>query len=141
VGAEQHSKLEIARIQIEAAVVHYEADEFIPAITLAGAGEEILGKMVKATGKKHALATAQDQTAVIYGLLWPGEVSDPKKVASAANAARNEMKHHDSGEDSSIELDPRAEAENMLDRAIENYFLLTQDQTPVMMRYLNRQAA
>ena len=44
-GVEKRAKRDIARVQIEAAVVHYEAGEFIPAITLAGAGERILARM------------------------------------------------------------------------------------------------
>jgi len=132
----KHTKCDIARVQIEAAITHYEADEFIPAITLAGAGEEILGKMVSATGQANALARRQATTGVLYATLWPGEVTTPKRVADVANATRNEMKHCDSGKDSSIEFDAKAEAEDMLDRAIENYFTLTRDQTEVMSRYL-----
>jgi hypothetical protein len=140
-GAEMHRKSEIARIQIEAAIVHYEADEFVPAITLAGAGEEILGKMVTAAGQENALAGRQAMTGILVATLWPDATSDPKVVQRIANTSRNEMKHEDSGKDVVIEFDAKAEPEDMLDRAIENYFILVKDQTEAMRRYLSKRHA
>jgi hypothetical protein len=116
-------------------------------VRLAGAGEEILGQMATNMVKTDsALAMRIKGTHAIFHEIdaaFPdvkGDTTD-KRVAYAANRLRNELKHHDVGTDSSITFDFKDGAEDMLDRAIENYFLLVEDQTAVMKRYLNRRHA
>ena len=49
--------VEIARLQLQTAVELFLSEtNYISAITLAGAAEEIFGKMTKPIGKKNALA-------------------------------------------------------------------------------------
>jgi hypothetical protein len=148
VGVEQRRKLVIAVEQIEAAVERYESGAFVCAITLAGAGEEILARMVTNLAKEdHALKARIKGTRAIFhaaDAAFPDvrdEMTTDKRIANAANRLRNELKHHDVGTDSSISFDFKDGAKDMLDRAIENYFLLMKDQTDIMKRYLTRRHA
>jgi len=49
------SKIEAAKIQLDAAIRAYHQNEDIVAITLAGASEEILGKICKTRGIENAV--------------------------------------------------------------------------------------
>jgi len=144
-GVETRKKLDIAVEEIEAAVVHYEAGKFVCAIALAGAGEEILGKIVtKTADRDNALQTRIKGTVAIYDAVTNGlpdvetDKAIEKRVANVSNWLRNELKHQDSGADSTISFDFKDGAEDMLDRAIDNYFRLLNDTTAIMRRYLSK---
>lgn len=133
---EKREKLKIATDQLETAIRLHDEKNFVSAITLAGAAEEILGRLLKAKGGTTALETRQQTTGVAYKILW-GDDTTPKRVAHVANYTRNEVKHHDATGVSFLEFDPKAEADDMIERAIDNHFRLTQDQTPSMKRFMD----
>lgn len=127
----QISYEEIVIEQIEVAIQSFYDEHFISATTLAGAAEEILGKMLEGSGKENALGINQNY---IYPKLSKKEVRD------RINFPRNIFKHfREDGPPpvriseaiatktvlyspkTRIELDIRAEAEDMIMRAIANY--------------------
>ena len=61
-------------------------------ITLAGAAEEIFGKMLVMRGKQHALEKASEDIRKLHVELW-GESVDSKHIYCALNRTKNEMKH------------------------------------------------
>ncbi|MES2877302.1 MAG: hypothetical protein V4713_02680 [Pseudomonadota bacterium] len=116
------TKLEIAIAQLRLAITLFlEQREFIAVVTLAGAAEEILGKLVAETGQSPALTKHAESARGMYVAMWK---TDPgaKVFMDLRNRARNEVKHLRSG--ASFVGDIEAEAARMLDRAVENYRLL-----------------
>jgi hypothetical protein len=90
------------------------------ALTLAGAAEEILGKMAAKKGHSTAL---EDDT------IWWGQMADylkrprpsREKVHKSLNRVRNELKHNDGGRNVRIQAEFVFEAEEMILRALRNY--------------------
>ena len=125
--------LEVAEHQLERALrLFLDEKDYVCAITLAGASEEILGKLLKAFGKEHALGsfvTACVETGrVVYNENW-----SRKTFANMANSFRNALKHYVTEDPIMV---PREAAVEILDRAIENFFALTSRETENMRRFM-----
>ena len=92
--AQTYAKRQIALRQIETALRLLEAqDDLISVVTLAGAAEEILGKLVKREGKTSALDSLSSAAHGMYEYLFGGEPLPPKHFIDRANLARNAFKH------------------------------------------------
>jgi hypothetical protein len=127
-------KVEIAKQQLETALwLDSEGQDPLSVITLAGAAEEILGKLLARNKLPNALQVRQQMAKRFLA----GKLTE-KAIAKFENYARNELKHFNEAAGPWIELDVEEAADNMLDRAIENYFALTQDLTPAMSEWQNR---
>jgi hypothetical protein len=98
-----------------------ETGDAISALTLAGAAEEILGRIAKKKGKEPRVEYLADWSGSLFD--WVGKPR-PSKAAliRLENRVRNELKHQDDGRNISIEGHFRMEAENMLLRCIFNHF-------------------
>ena len=133
------SNLEIAERQIERSIeLFLEKKDYVSALTLAGAAEEILGKLLKDQGKKHWLEEITGAALKALGyrkseLETPPAAQAKKEIVEIANRSRNSMKHYN--KDGSITLKIDVEAANMIDRAISNYWELTQRETGAMGRF------
>jgi len=118
---ERLSKEELARSQLEVALRFYISGEEWPAvITLAGAAEEILGKIAAARGFEPALKRTLRHLVESCKRLWGTEATE-SDFAKLRNHARNELKH--GTQDVTIDLEH--EAASLLARALENYRLCT----------------
>ena len=127
----------IALRQLETALrLYFEKEDYYSVITLAGAAEEVLGKLLKEDGHENSLDTRKKATRAISERLW-GEAPTEKRVATRANGARNRLKHWSPGQPQSVEFDAVEEAKDMLDRAIDNYYELTSKLTDAMQRFQN----
>jgi len=124
------SKVQIAKSQIETAIQLFfgKMDPF-SVLTLAGAGEEILGNLLSRQQKKNFLAV-MSETAAQHGLNL-----DSRAVASVANAARNALKHAKNDSEDDLQFDPEG-ATIMLMRATINYQLLVGELTDGMEEFL-----
>jgi len=125
--------LEVAEHQLERALrLFLDESDYVCAITLAGASEEILGKLLEASGKEHALGSfikaCVETGRVVYNANW-----SHKKFASMANSFRNALKHYVTEHPIMV---PREAAVEILDRAIENFFALTSRETKNMRRFM-----
>jgi signal transduction histidine kinase len=115
------TKRRIALIQLERSVELFEAGDFISALTLAGAAEEIFGRMVRRKGK---------EPRVEYNAEWIGSLYDwakkprpsKKQLIVIQNKIRNELKHQDDGRNVRVSANFEIEAEDMILRAMFNYF-------------------
>jgi hypothetical protein len=135
-AAAEFTKLDIAVSQLETALrLYFDGGDLFSVITLAGAAEEILGRELQSRKKDSALDTDKAATAAISKAIF-GRPASPKAVARLANRARNELKHMDPGGPRTVRMDPEDEANAILDRAILNYWRLTEDETPNMGRFL-----
>lgn len=116
---EKLTKFEIAERQLFHAIDQYLAGtDLVSVITLAGAAEEILGKLVAGKGYENALDLKVKKLCKMFEFIFEKQ-ANPSDFRKLRNKARNELKHI--GSEDFIELDLEQEAVNMLDRAIKNY--------------------
>ncbi|MFA6261448.1 MAG: hypothetical protein WC760_08270 [Bacteroidia bacterium] len=116
-------KIDIALIQLRTSIQLYNKDNFIAALTLAGAAEEILGKISKKNSKTNAAIEEKifiDQIADIYKKDRPSY----NKVLNLRHKLKNEIKHNDRGDNDDIIHDFKCEAETFILGAIRNYELI-----------------
>ncbi|SDY24662.1 hypothetical protein [Nitrosomonas sp. Nm58] len=111
--------------QLHCAIELFLQNRFIPAITLAGAAEEILGKMVKDKDLKHA----QDIIIDFIIMADRSRGRSAKQIRDDGNRVRNCLKHGIKGE---IKKNIEVEAFIMIQRAIENYQRLGKPKTKLM---------
>lgn len=130
------SKLEVAEHQLERALaLLLDENDYVCSITLAGASEEILGKLLEKEGKEHALGSFV-KACVEAGRVAYNENWKQSTFADMANAFRNDLKHYTDGSPITVS---REAAVQILDRAVENYFALTGKETPHMRRFMEEQ--
>lgn len=129
------SKLDIALAQVERAIVlALDDSDFISAVTLAGAAEEILGSLLKLEGRQSSYIGLKRTLDYAHESVRAEKLSG-KEFNLLANGVRNHFKHHSNTE--TIEVDPEQEACNMVHRAISNYTSLEHEHTKTMKRWLN----
>ena len=115
-------KSEVARLQLIEAIALFVVEKFLPAITLAGAAEEILGKLLL---RQSALPVVKESTQAIKqlqektGLSIMGGKSE-REIIDQWNAARNAVKHLIGPEDEPVKLNLCDEAYWMICRALAN---------------------
>lgn len=113
------SKVDIATSQLNTAIQLYiEKTDIISAVTLAGAAEEILGKLITTQGKTSAFEETLNRLCEMHKSAFE-EKPDRKIYADLRNGTRNEFKHLCSGKSLEINLD--REASQLINRAINNY--------------------
>lgn len=129
----------IALEQIESALRLYsDGKAYFSAITLAGAAEEILGKLAKHQGKENSIESLKKAASMIHKHLY-GEEIDPAAIANRANYARNKLKHVNPGVEPLITLNAEEEARDIINRAIDNYWLVKKQLSPAMEHFEREQ--
>jgi hypothetical protein len=130
------TKREVAISQLRLSIALFmEEREYISVITLAGAAEEILGKIVAAAGLMPALNRRAEGARQLHVALWGNDPGD-KVFKDLKNNTRNELKHMSSGVPLAIGLE--RECIRMLDRAVENYRLLHKRAASFVVQYEQR---
>lgn len=99
---------------------YLEGKEYPAVVTLAGAAEEILGRIAAARGFEPALKRTLSELLEGYKRLWGAEAKE-SDFAALRNRAKNALKH--GAEDATLDLEH--EAAQLLSRALENYRLCT----------------
>ena len=136
---ESISKHELARSQLEVALQFYmQGQEYPAVITLAGAAEEVLGKIAESKGLEPSLKRSVKDLVATAKAAWGFELHE-KDFADLQNFARNALKHFSSGGD--VRLDFEREAAQMLARALENYLLCTGTRHPGQYTFTSKQVA
>jgi hypothetical protein len=140
VAVQAYSKQSIALAQVETALrLFHVGDELISVITLAGAAEEILGKLVRNRGRDNSLDSLKNAAAAMYQHLFLESI-DTRVFADRANRARNALKHLTAGGDP-VSLDLREEAVDILNRTVDDYWILETSLTPAMEEFMRAQHA
>ena len=120
------SKLEIAKRQLEvAAQLYVDGADYLAVITLAGAAEEILGKLLRRTEQK----CMADHIVELDKKLTGGRPFNV--VSDEVNRARNALKHARDQSEDLVKIEP-GEATAMIGRALLNFVRLVGQPTPVM---------
>ena len=115
------TKRRIALIQMEQSLARLEAGDAVSALTLAGAAEEILGRVVARKGKQPRMEYLAACGGSIFE--WAGKPRpSSKELIALENRTRNELKHQDDGKNVTVEADFAFEAESMLLRCMFNHF-------------------
>jgi len=126
---------DLALAQLQTALqLYFDGKDRGSVITLAGAADEIFGKLLAAASRDSSLKSLVAAVAEIQKKLF-GEAVEPKHIADRANAARNSLKHWNVGDTEIVKFDLETEARDMLNRAIDNYWMLKQKLTPEMERF------
>jgi len=126
------TKLDAAKIQLEAAIeLHLDKASYIPAITLAGAAEEILGKVLP-SGQQTAKQELSQALLTEYQLT----ISEKELSDRYLNKTRNELKHFGDSNVTQIDIEPEIESLGMLARALANYIMLSLPPSPAIKRGL-----
>lgn len=134
-AVENHNRLDMARRQLDTALsLYFQGNDHFSVITLAGAADEIFGKVLRAQGQAPRLEELSKTVAEIYKRLFGSEIA-ARTVADRANLARNALKHWDDGQSLDVEFDVLKEAKDMVERSIANYWALFGDLTPSMERF------
>ena len=124
------TKKEIARRQIDTAIeLFFEARDFVSITTLAGAGEEIMGSLLRRVGKVSMMDHLADVDKRRTGPTW-----DSKAMNAVANGIRNNLKHATNPDEDEIETGFDYMI-SMLARAVANYTSLDHDPTPLMLKF------
>ena len=114
--------------------------DYVSALTLVAAAEEILGKLLNREGKQHWLDEITAGALEALGFV-DKEINSPeanaarKEIANLANHHKNRLKHFSDEGKMSFPVDVKAA--EMIDHAISNYRKLTASQTGVMDRFLD----
>lgn len=114
---------EIAERQLLAAIRLWHEGDYVSAITLAGAAEEILGKRLRKKGKEPSFDNIKSAIMALSQTLGDENQKTEKIVADLLNQTKNELKHY-SGDDH-LEFDLLEDSIELLERAITNYQMLT----------------
>lgn len=126
---------DLALAQLETALrLYFEGGDRASVITLAGAADEIFGKLLVASDRENSLESLVAAVTAIQQKLF-GEALEPSQIAHRANSARNSLKHWDVGDSEIVKFDLETEARDMLNRAVDNYWTLEQNLTPAMERF------
>lgn len=118
------SKLAIAFELLDRALrLYYEEGSDFAVIHLAGAAEELLARHVERLGQESADKSLQ-RGAVRLSKYFSedGSESPPKAIARVMNHAKNATKHMDANDEDNVHFDARADAHDLLDRAVSNYY-------------------
>jgi hypothetical protein len=119
---EKYTKSQIAVLQIRGAINQIKEHNFASALTLAGAGNEILEKLCKQKGFPFS-HTATTKIADKLRILSGKQLKESLKDLSNT---RNKIKHHNSSEDEIVEADFFIEACGFISSALKNYEILFQ---------------
>ena len=116
-------KLGVARNQLERAIALYvDESDFISAITLAGAAEEPLGKILKEETGTNRL---EHQVKIVskiqehFGL----EKKTRRELISDENRVKDWLKHYQDGTD--LQFNAKEEAHTLIERAVSTYAAVT----------------
>lgn len=128
------SKLDAAKLQLDAAIDAYIAGKMILAITLAAAAEEIFGNILSREGQSNAIEELSELEPL--SRIFPCE----KKRIEFLNNVRNNLKHaHSSNEDSFVVSE--FDGYFMIVRALINAKKLNVEDTSIMndfrIKFLN----
>ena len=128
----------IALEQLECALNMYFEKKYFAAVTLAGSAEEILGKLAKHQKKENSIDALKKAACQIHKRLY-GEEINVKHIADRTNYARNKLKHVNPGVEPMVTINAEEEAVVMLSRAIDNYWLVKEQLSPLMEKFEREQ--
>jgi len=114
-------KKDIAIQQLIDAAKLYDRGRYVSALTLAGASEEILGKIAKKRIGENQLEHEVEYLKTVYKHFNRPSPTN-KDLIKQINKIKNEVKHNDTGENLWVDADFENECVFIFMRAVKNYF-------------------
>jgi len=114
-------KKDIALQQLIDSAKLYQQGRYCSALTLAGAAEEILGKIAKKRTGKNELKYDIEYTKSIYQY-FNIPIPPDNELIKQINKTKNEVKHNDEGDNSWVDSDFENECVSLFVKAVRNYF-------------------
>lgn len=115
------SKSEIARRQLNEAITLFLQQNFLCAITLAGAAETIFSGLLNSKGAKSTVEHSVENIVKIRELTGLAVMQrSANKLFTQWNITRNTLKHHDKNDDEMVTANFFDEAYWMIKRALAN---------------------
>lgn len=114
-------KKDIALQQLLDSANLYQKGRYCSALTLAGAAEEILGKIAKKRTGKNQLDDEVEYLKSIYQYFKKPTPSNSELI-KRINETKNELKHNDAGENLWVDSDFENECVRLFVKAVKNYF-------------------
>lgn len=129
------TKSQLALIQLRRAIQLFNTGDFICAITLGGAANEILSVFAE---KKQGHSTLDHDKWFWDGMAGVLNRNRPSKgkIIQVNNRVKNALKHHDTKENTIIDADFKFEAQEQIDKAIRNYWISLNE--PIKDRIINK---
>ncbi|MFZ4440527.1 MAG: hypothetical protein ACOYOS_19065 [Syntrophales bacterium] len=139
-------KLVIATELLDRALqMYYEGNSYFASLHLAGAAEEILATYVRIHGGTSSFESMRDfavilsKTAIVRNLIDDGVEPTAKNIADIMNQAKNTTKHMNERDDDFVYFGAQAEAKDLLERAVTNYYhlmsFLELEETSLLRRF------
>ena len=139
---ELNPSMKVALEQLEVALKQFQLGNFFAAITLAGAADEIMGKVCRELNVQSSLETLQRAQVLYNQIIRPNHKIDEKKlkkrVADNANYAKNKTKHINAILEPTVDFEPDEEARDLINRALDNWWSLGQPFTPEMSSFYKK---
>lgn len=116
------SKADIARMQLTEAITLFIEGRFLCALTLSGAAEEILARLLNSKGEKSVVEESFEKIQKIRVATGLAVMENKPKneVFNQWNAGRNIVKHHNKNECEKVTLNLFDEGYWMINRALAN---------------------
>ena len=116
------SKTEIAQVQLTEAIALFIEEKFLCALTLSGAAEEVLARLLNAKGEKSVVEESFEQVQKIREATGLAVMDKKPKneVFNQWNAGRNTVKHHNKNESEIVTINLFDEGYWMIKRALAN---------------------
>jgi hypothetical protein len=124
------SKLEAARIQLDAAIEHFFYDEHVCSLTLAGAAEDILAGLLQSNDEQSPFEFLHDWYQREYNVTY----SKTDFSRQIANLPRNWLKHAKEDTETQLEIS-KQDSILMLMRAVPCYYKLANRHSEKMKKF------
>lgn len=121
---ESRTPFEYACEQLRHAIEHFYKKENIPAITLAGAAQEVLGRIAAERVGQNAIDRSLEWHVQVYKLAGRKDLPTRRKMADSLNWIRNELKHNSKGVNHEVSRFYGKAAIEMIDAALLNVMLI-----------------
>jgi hypothetical protein len=139
-------KMQAATELLEAGLQLYFDGKYLAALHLAGGADDVFGGYVTRGGTDSAFESMKAGALRIAahltntpGYQVEGRPATAQGIADVMNYARNRTKHLNKEGDDEVLFDPKREAEDMLGRALTNYYdlmgRLPLDESELMRRF------
>ncbi|CAD2224835.1 conserved hypothetical protein [Pseudoalteromonas sp. 3J6] len=135
------TNLDIAERQLDRSIqLFLDEKDFISSLTLAGAAEEILGKILNKKDESNSLSELIEICLQLNGISNDSSTLEVKKakkgIANMLNFYKNKAKHYNDTESLTFSVD--FFAAEIIERAMDNYWKHTKKDTYQMKRFKNK---
>ncbi len=127
---------QIAETHLLTAIRMWKERNYISAVTLAGAAEEILGKRLRRLGREPSFDNLKAAIVDLARRFGDQRPNTGKLIADLMNQTKNELKHY--AGDEWLEFDLKEDSYELIERAISNYMILTGNALPEMATFWSR---